>query len=444
MWEKIVNNLSQQLTSPQLESWIKPIKFLHSDDCNIFLAVPNDYSKNWVTKKLSKQISSAILQETGQNLKLNIEVDSSLEVITSMNDAYKQSAEEANKSVGERIANLPRLAKGLNPKHTFDTFIYSPNNKFAYAIARAVSENPGNVHNPLFLYGGVGLGKTHLMQSIGHEIIKKHHNLKVKYSSMENFANELIESIRRKTTSEFRSHYRQIDVLLLDDVQFLEKKEATQDELFNTFNDLYQSGKQIVLSSDKHPKDIPDLPDRLVSRFQCGIIVDVQPPDLETRIAILQNKSKRDKMDIPFDVLELIALSYQNNVRELEGTLNRVIAFVGVMGCSMTVDSVRGMIDSTSKAKNMSPDNIIEQVAEYYKVTASEIKGSSRKQEVSNARQVCIYLIREVSQLSFPAIGDIFYKKHSTIMYSYDKVKEEMASNRSFAEVVSGLLRKVT
>ena len=444
MWEKIVNNLSQQLTSPQFESWIKPIKYLHSDDCNISLAVPNDYFRNWISKNLSKQISNAILQETGRSLKLSIEIDTSLEILNSTNDSVVQPISQVVGFDSQKLTALPRLVKGLNPKYTFETFIDSSNNKFAYAMAKAVSENPGNTHNPLFLYGGVGLGKTHLMQSIGHQVIKKQPNLKVRYSSMENFTNELIESIRRKTTNEFRSMYRQIDVLLLDDVQFLEKKESTQDELFNTFNDLYEAGKQIVLSSDRHPKNIPGLTERLVSRFECGVIVDVQPPDLETRIAILRNKAKRDKMDIPSDVLELIAMSYQNNVRELEGALNRVIAFVGVMGCSMTVDSVRSMVESTSKTKKITPDKIIEEVAEYFKVTSSEIKGSSRKQEVSNARQICVYLIREVTQLSFPAIGEIFYKKHSTIMYSYDKVKEEMALNPSFGRVVSDLLSKIT
>lgn len=447
MWEKIVNNLSQQLTQPQYESWIKPIRFLRSDDQSVFVAVPSEYCKNWITKNLSKQIAKAIQEELNTSLELNIVVDTGLDLVEADSSGQGKMVSAKLKSSGlsdRQVDCLKRVHQNLNLKYTFDSFIVGPNNKFAYAMAKAVGDNPAKTHNPLFIYGGVGLGKTHLMQAIGHQVFNKFLQKKIRYLTTENFTNELIESIRRKTSNEFRSAYRQIDLLLLDDVQFLEGKENTQEELFNTFNALHEAGKQIVLSSDRPPKNIPNLAERLVSRFEWGIIVDIQPPDLETRIAILKNKAQADKMEVPLDVLELIATAYQNNIRELEGVLNRVIAYVGVTGCPMNVDSVRGLIESTSKARQLTPEKIIDVVAEYFKVSAPDIKGSSRTKDISQIRQVCIYLTREVTQLSFPSIGEVFGKKHSTIIYAYEKIKEEMVTNRSLANTVAELLRKVT
>lgn len=447
MWEKIVNILSNKLTSPQYESWIKPIKYLKTDDRNIYVAVPNEYVKNWIKKNLSDQISEAIKEVADLNLVLKIEVDSSLEDKASKGASSKdlEPALAPKKAFSEKqIDNLRQFHKNLNLKYTFDTFVVGANNKFAYAIAKAVGENPGTLHNPLFIYGGVGLGKTHLMQAIGHQAYFNKPGFKIRYSSTENFMNELIESIRRRTSSDFRASFRTVDMLLLDDVQFLEGKEATQDELFYTFNALHEAGKQLVFSSDRPPKQIPNLAERLVSRFEWGIGVDIQPPGYETRIAILRNKAILDKMSIPDDVLQLIASAYQNNIRELEGALNRVIAFVGVTGCPMNVESVRSLIESTSKTRQLTPDSIIEKVAEFYKVTPSDIKGSSRMKEFSKARQIAIYATREITQLSFPNIGEVFGKKHSTIIYAYEKVKEEISANRTLSIEVNEVLSSIT
>jgi chromosomal replication initiator protein len=437
MWEKIVNNLSKELNRPQFEGWIKPIKFLKADETNIYLAVPSEYFKNWVITNLKKQISGAIKEINGTALNINLVIDESLKQETN------QAEPEIYTPVINENSNRRPANHTLNLKYTFDSFVVGTNNKFAYEIAKTVGEKPGKAYNPLFIYGGVGLGKTHLMQAVGHKVLLKHPNAKVKYTTTEKFTNELVDSIRRKSSSDFRSIYRNIDVLLLDDVQFLERKEATQEELFNTFNALHEAGKQIVLSSDRAPKRIPDLEERLVSRFEWGITVDIQPPDLETRIAILKNKALSDKMNVPDDVLELIASAYQHNIRELEGNLNRVIAYISITGLPMCVNSVRGLIESTSNINKLSPEKIIEEVAAYYKISTADIKGASRLKEISNARQVATYLIREITQLSFPAIGDIFGKKHSTIIYTYDKIKEDIQSNRSLQNTINELTSRL-
>jgi chromosomal replication initiator protein len=445
MWEKIVNNLSKQLTQPQYEGWVKPIQYLGADDQNIFVAVPNEYYKNWINKNLFAQIQQAIHEETGKDLHLNISVDASISL-----ENKEQNVKEGKETSLIPIKSLatpegrPRLCPTLNMKYTFDSFVVGPNNKFAYAVAKAAGEKPGRAHNPFFIYGGVGLGKTHLMQAIGHSIYQRRPESKIKYSSVENFTNDLIDSIRRNRTDRFRSLYRDIDVLLLDDVQFLQGKEITQEELFNTFNTLYEAGKQIVFSSDRAPKQIPGLEERLVSRFEWGITVDIQAPGLETRIAILQNKAQVDNMNVPYDVLELIATAYQNNIRELEGALNKVITYVALTACPMNVESVRDLVDSTSKVRKLTPDKIIEVVADYFKVSVPEIKGASRMKEVSQARQISIYIIREVTRQSFPSIAEVFSKKHSSIMYAYEKVKTEKEKDRMLAASIADLMSQVT
>lgn len=441
MWEKILNILSKELSQPQFESWIKPISFIDNDESYIYLAVPSEYHKSWILQNLYKAITSAALAASGKELLIKIKVDDAL---AKKIDEEVSSLPIRDESVSQSYMQVNKQNLNLNMKYTFDSFVVGTNNKFAYAVAKSVADDPGQAHNPLFIYGGVGLGKTHLMQAIGHQIFNKFPGKKIKYVTTESFTNELIESIRRKTSNEFRSRYRQIDLLLLDDVQFLEGKEATQEEFFNTFNALHEAGKQIVLSSDRPPKNISNLTERLTSRFEWGVIVDIQTPGLETRIAILRNKALKDKMEVPLDVLELIASAYQNNIRELEGALNRVIAYVSVTGSPMTVEAVRNLIESTSKTVKLSPEKIISVVAEHYKLTTADLKGSSRLKDIAQARQIAIYLTREINQLSFPSIGNLFSKKHSTIIYSYEKMKEEVQKNYNLAATVSELMSKIT
>jgi len=272
MWDKIVNNLSNKLTQPQYESWIKPIKYVGSDEQKIYLAVPNEYFKNWISRNLSANIIEAAEEESGQKFLIDIQIDIDLEhKIPSVDDSrFKSSENHSDKAV------MPDQPVNQNFKYTFDSFVVGPNNTFAYNTAIAAGEKPGRAYNPLYLYGGVGLGKTHLMRAIGHRVLQKYPSKKVRYLSVEKFTNELIDSIRRNTSSEFRIRYREIDVLLLDDVQFLGGKQTTQEELFNTFNTLHEEGKQIVLSSDRPPKQIKGLEERLVSRFEWGITVDMR------------------------------------------------------------------------------------------------------------------------------------------------------------------------
>ncbi|MCK7484407.1 MAG: chromosomal replication initiator protein DnaA [Bacillus subtilis] len=340
---------------------------------------------------------------------------------------------------------LRSTSNNLNLKYTFDTFVVGSHNKFCHVAALAVAKNPGRAHNPLFIYGGVGLGKTHLMQAVGHYILANFPNLKIKCVSTETFANDLINSIRSGATSAFRQKYRQIDALLIDDIQFIEGKETTQEEIFHTFNTLYESGKQIVLTSDRPPKSIPTLTERLRSRFEWGLLADIQVPDIETRIAILRNKVERDKMHVPNEVLALIASAYQNNIRELEGALNRVVAYVSINDCPMTVDTVKNIINFSGSGSSLTIDKIIETTAAFYSLEPSDLKGQSRSKDISLARQTAIYLARDMTSSSFPAIGDAFGgRKHTTILYAFEKMKEEMQTNKALADALSEISKRIT
>jgi chromosomal replication initiator protein len=283
------------------------------------------------------------------------------------------------------------------------------------------------------------------MQAIGHHILAHHPNLKIKYTNTETFANDLINSIRNNSTAAFRQRYRQIDVLLIDDIQFIEGKETTQEEIFHTFNSLYESGKQIVLTSDRPPKSISTLTERLRSRFEWGLLADMQVPDIETRIAILRNKAERDRMSVPDEVLELIATAYQNNIRELEGALNRVVAYVSVHDCQMTVDTVKDIINFSGSGSSLSIDKIIETTASYFGMESADIKGQSRSKDVSMARQVAVYLSRDMTNSSFPTIGESFGgRKHTTILYSFEKMKEEIQTNKKLATAISEISKRIT
>ncbi len=317
--------------------------------------------------------------------------------------------------------------------------------KFAHAAAYAVARSPGRVHNPLFIYGSSGLGKTHLMQAIGHYILVNHPELKIKYTSTEAFTNDLITSLRSDKMPAFRTKYRQTDVLLMDDIQFIEGKESTQEEIFHTFNTLYEAGKQIVITSDRTPKSIPSLTERLRSRFEWGLLADVQTPDIETRIAILKNKVERESLNVPDDVLELIATAYNNNIRELEGGLNRVVAYASINDCPLTLETVKKIVNVNGSGENLTTSKVIETVAEYFSLEASDIKGQSRSKEYSHARQIAIYLIRELTKASFPAIGNALGgRKHTTILYAYEKLKEELQTNKVLSETVNTISQKIT
>ena len=349
------------------------------------------------------------------------------------NDAVSISSSGSQGNFGTGIAGGLNRAN-LSPKYTFDTFVAGAHNRFPHSAALAVAERPGQAYNPLFVYGGVGLGKTHLMQAIGHAILKHSPNLSVRYISCERFTNELINSIRDDRMMDFRKRYRQIDVLLVDDIQFIQGKESTQEEFFHTFNALRDSGRQIILSSDRPPKAISHLEERLRSRFEWGLIADIQAPDLETRLAILRKKCDLENMRVSDEVLEYIATVFTNNIRELEGALIRAHAYASLAGSTLTASVLAGILQPVGPAQKqkvtLTVERITDVVASFYRVESSELRSSKRSQDLAVPRHVAMYLAHELIQMSFPRIGQSFgNRKHTSALYAYSKVKEALATD---------------
>lgn len=450
---ELFKKLQQELSTPAFESWIKPIKVHSMDNEKFVISTNSNVCKEWIYKNYLGLFKKVIYEITGKPLELKIKVK---KAEASSKSAEKPSQTEepaktpANKSTSLTEAQMDSLksvslSNNLNMKYTFETFVVGSHNKFCHAAATAVAKFPAKAHNPLFIYGGAGLGKTHLMQAIGHYMLSRHPGLKIKYTSTEMFTNDLINSIRTDKMVSFRAKYRQMDVLLLDDIQFIEGKDTTQEEIFHTFNTLYESGKQIVLTSDRHPKNISTLTERLRSRFEWGILADIQVPELETRIAILRNKADRDNLSVPDDVLEIIATAYQNNIRELEGALNRVIAYSSINNQALTLEAAKNILNYSGKTKNLNIEKIIEVTARYFSLESSEIKGLSRAKDISYARQVAVYLSRNMTNASYPTLGDAFGgRKHTTVLYSYEKMKEEMQTNKNLAETISEISKIIT
>jgi len=441
IWEQVLFKLIEELDHPAFESWIKPTKFVSFADSCLTISTISILSKEWIQKNYSTSIKKILKEITGKKTELEIIINKTNEI----EEETKLKPEPKAPQNENQVVNIQiSLTNNLNLKYTFDTFVIGAHNKFCHAAALAVAKFPAKAHNPLFIYGGVGLGKTHLMQAVGHYILARH-SLKIKYTSTEMFTNDLINCLRNDRMSDFRMRWRQTDVLLIDDIQFIEGKEVTQEEIFHTFNTLYESGKQIVLTSDRHPKNISTLTERLRSRFEWGLLADIQVPDIETRIAILRNKVERDKMNVPDEILALIATAYQNNIRELEGALNRVVAYVSINDCPMSVDVVRSIINFSGSGSSLSIDKIIETTASYFSMEPSDIKGQSRSKEISKARQVAIYLARDMTGSSYPTIGDSFGgRKHTTILYAFEKTKEAIQSNKKLSEMISEISKNIT
>ncbi len=338
------------------------------------------------------------------------------------------------------------LSSELNPAYTFDTFVVGSANRFAHAACLAVAEAPADAYNPLFLYGGVGLGKTHLMHAIGHFVLNRAPETIVRYVTTEAFTNELIEAIQQKRTPEFRERYRKCDLLLIDDIQFLARKESTQEEFHNTFNALHDAGKQIVITSDRPPRDIPKLTDRLTSRFSGGLIADVGKPDFETRVAILQKKSADEMLNIAPEVLELIASRVDSNIRELEGCLKRLGAYSSLTGRpvdrALAEDALREVFQRTVP-RQLTCDDVIEAVAQYYSLSAEDIKGPRRNREITVPRQIAMYLCREVGSITFPQIGEAFHRDHSTVQHGCERIIEERVQNPTMETVLNDLTRQL-
>ena len=413
LWDSVLSTLKTEISYSNFETWFQETRPVALNDGALTIAVPDPFTKGGIERRYREMIEEIASRSCEHPVALVIEILKD-EAGSSLASSRSRVAPDA-----ERSGALP-----LNPDYTFASFIRGKNCDLAYFASEAVADKLGTAYNPLFIYGNVGLGKTHLLQAIGNHVHAIAPDRSVVYTSSERFAIELINAIRNNTTAAFRNKYRQIDLLLIDDVHFLEGKEATQEELFHTFNELHGNEKQIVLSSDRAPEDLSGLQERLVSRFRWGLVADIQAPDLETRIAILREKAALRGLDIDVGILELIASRISSNVRALEGALLKVLAFAELGGEPLTPKTLEGMLPKEGQRPRLTIQHIKEEVASRYNLKRQEIESSSRKKEITQARHIAIYLAREMTDHSFPAIGREFGDRdHSTIMHSYVKVK---------------------
>ena len=440
LWAKVLELLKEKLSRPTFETWIENATLDRLDAEGITIQVPNAFVMSHLQKYYLGIIGDAVMEVTGKSLEIYLksEQGKNSAFITKPTN-YTQHQQQ---STGSKRNSLK--PNKLNPKYTFYSFVVGSTNRMVHAASLAVAESPGRDFNPLFLCGGVGLGKTHLMQAIGHYHLEINPDAKIFYVSTEQFTNDLIAAIRNDRLQAFREHYRSADILLVDDIQFIEGQEYTQEEFFHTFNTLHEAGRQVVLASDRPPQQIPKLQERLSSRFSMGLIADVQVPDLETRMAILQKKAEYENVCLPREAIEYIASQYTSNIRELEGALIRTIAYISLSNLSMTVENVASALNPKVEQITASPDTILEVAVEILKVPIEDLKSSSRRREISNARHIAMYLMRQHTDLSLPRIGEKFGgKDHTSVMYSCDKISKQLRKDRELNQTISLLSDRI-
>jgi len=437
IWQAVLGEIELNLSKANFTTWFKNTFISTFEDKKVVVCVPNTFTKAWLEKKYHKEIASALQNVCSEKIEQIF---------------YKVEARKYN-PVGDLLKKI-KLKKdttedttiavnrfGLNSRYTFTNFIVGKGNELAHAAAQAVAANPGNAYNPLFVYGGVGLGKTHLLQAIGHEVSKK--TSKILYVTCEKFTNDYITAVKNGQAKEFKDHYRNVDVLLIDDIQFMAGKDGTQEEFFHTFNELHQGNKQIVITSDRPPKSIPALEKRLLSRFEWGMIADITQPNIETRMAILEAKCKEKNYQLNNDVLNFIANNIQNNIRELEGALNRIIAFHEFNNSKPTIDSVKNILSNiitSTKTKSVTCKNIIEAVSSFFDINIKDITGKSRKKELVYPRQISMFLMRIEINTSYPTIGDeLGGRDHTTAMHAYNKIGKEIEKNEKIKQDIESI-----
>jgi chromosomal replication initiator protein len=438
IWEKTLNIMKGELTEVSFNTWIKSIQPLSMDKEFIKLGVPNQFTKEILESRYKDLLSNSLQVITTKKYSLIFVI------LSEENNDNNGSAAENN---DQTLNNVDDMNTMLNPKYKFDSFVIGNSNRFAHAACLAVAEAPAKAYNPLFIYGGVGLGKTHLMHAIGHYILQNNPKARVVYVSSEKFTNELINSIKDDKNEEFRTKYRNIDVLLIDDVQFIGGKERTQEEFFHTFNALHENNKQIILSSDRPPKEIPTLEDRLRSRFEWGLIADIQPPDFETRIAILKKKADVENLNIPNEVMVYIATKIKSNIRELEGALIRIVAFSSLTNKEISVDlaseALKDII-SNKHAKQITIELIQDIVANTYNLRIEDFKSARRTRNIAYPRQIAMYLCRKLTDMSLPKIGEEFGgRDHTTVIHAYEKISGEIKKDEALKNIVSDITKKI-
>lgn len=434
IWDKAKALLREDLASVSYTTWIdQPLKPVYVIDDKLALEVISEFTEKTIRARYLSMMTDAVSKAAGREM--TVELMSVKERI-----AWQENQKKEEQKPLQGV-------NAFNPKSTFDTFVVGSSNRFAHAASLAVAEAPGMAYNPLFLYGGVGLGKTHLMHAIGHFIQDHFPNMRMLYLPSEMFTNELVSAIQKNKNVEFRERFRNVDVLMIDDIQFIAGRDTTQEEFFNTFNALHSAGKQIIITSDRPPREIARLEERLRSRFEWGLIADIQKPDFDTRIAILRKKAENEGIEVSNEMLELIAGRVESNIRELEGSLNRVNAYAKLNGCAIDAEVISRALHDIAVVrdpKRITPDMIIDCVSEYYGLGSGLLRGNSRKKEIAQARHVAVYLTREMTGLSLPRIGDAFGRDHSTIINSCDKISKLLEDSADMKATIADLKKIIT
>ena len=435
MWQEALSQLREQLGQQNFETWIKPIRAREASDDEILLEFPNKFFRDWLAEHFLRSIHDTLALAARHDVKISLAVNQTLQTSSAAPPLERRAVEREAPKPAPRVNNLI-------PKYTFENFVVGASNQFAHAASLAVANQPGEHYNPLFIYGGVGLGKTHLINAIGHRIAERRPAHKILYLSSEAFMNELIASLRRDKMDEFKTRFRNIDALILDDVQFIAGKERTQEEFFHTFNSLYDSHKQIIITSDKFPKEIPELEDRLRNRFEWGLIADIQPPDMETRVAILQKKAEVEGVMLPHDVAIFLASHIDSNVRELEGSLTRLGAFASLTKVTISIDLAKEVLQNTLRgnSREVTVESIQKTICDYYNLKINDLKAKRRTKNIALPRQVAMYLARKHTATSFPIIGSKFGgRDHSTVIHAAKTIEKKIKEDPQMQTTIEKL-----